>query len=185
VKENTNTLMPVNGTWIVEDELNGKPGRGLALDIQGNTAILQVYNYRDNQQPTFHMGSAVYQSKGIDSMATVATISMDEYAGGRSIGGVQQPAQLRSHAGDAQLEFTFQGSDDKPTGEWLWWTVGTLQLPQETPVRIRWLQLDRPGNFTEGMLGQWYLPAARKMLTLTRAEGDVVTTADGSVICSR
>ncbi|MEG0973186.1 MAG: hypothetical protein RSF42_00640 [Comamonas sp.] len=66
MKENTNTLMPVNGTWIVEDELNGKPGRGLALDIQGNTAILQVYNYRDNQQPTFHMGSAVYQSKGSD-----------------------------------------------------------------------------------------------------------------------
>ncbi|MEG0920893.1 MAG: hypothetical protein RSD57_00730 [Comamonas sp.] len=115
----------------------------------------------------------------------MATISMDEYAGGRSIGGVQQPAQLRSNAGDAQLEFTFQGSDDKPTAEWLWWTVGTMQLAQETPVRIRRLQLDRPGNFEEEILGQWYLPAARKMLTLTRAEGDVVTTADGSVICSR
>lgn len=178
------TLMPINGTWVVEDELTGKPGRGLALDIQGSTAILQVYNYRADARPTFHMGSAAYLSKGTKPPTTAATIPMDEYAGGHSLGGAKQSARLRKHAGDAQLEFAYQRSDDKPLEEWMWWTAGQLQLPQEAPVRIRRLQLERPANFAEDMLGQWFLPVVQKTITLTRADGDTVTSADGLVVCT-
>jgi hypothetical protein len=186
--ENVSTLMPINGTWVVEDELTGKPGRGLALDIQGNTAILQVYHYRDNLQPSFHMGSAAYLSKGVKSMASVAAIPMDEYVGGRSVGGAKQSAQWRSQAGHAQLEFAYDIANDRsdtpPNEASLWWTVGQLQLPGESPVRIRRLQLEKPANFPEAMLGKWFLHGAKKTLELTQVVGDVVTTADGSVFCS-
>ena len=184
IPENLNTLMPINGTWIVEEELTGKPGRGMALDIQGNTAILQVYSYRADQQPTFHIGSARYASKGANTFATTASIPMDEYAGGRSLGGAPQSAQLRHQAGNAQLEFAYQKSTDKPMEDWMWWTVGQLQLPQESPVRIRRLQLEKPASAVEELLGHWYLPFTRKTLALTRVEGDSVMTADGVVVCS-
>jgi hypothetical protein len=182
--EYINTLMPFNGTWIVEDELTGRPGRGLALDIQGNTAILQVYNYRPDSQPTFHMGNAAYLNKGVNSIATAATIPLNEYADGRSLGGEKKSAQLRNHAGNAQLEFAYQNPGDKPLEEWMWWTTGTLQLPQENPVRIRRLQLEKSTNFSEDMLGQWFLPIVKKTITLTRAEGGTVTSEDGLVVCT-
>ena len=183
--EYINTLMPFNGTWIVEDELTGKPGRGLALDIQGNTAILQVFNYRANQQPTFHMGSAAYVSQGVASLATAATIPLREYAGGRSLAGAPQSAQWRADAGNAVVAFAYQKPDfTRPMDEWMWWTSGQVQLPGEGAVRIRRLMLERPGRFADEMLGQWYLPKTQKTITLVRAEGDSVMSADGLVVCT-
>ena len=182
-RENFNTLMPINGTWVVEDELTGKPGRGLALDIQGSTAILQIFNYRPDGQPSFHMGSADYVSKGADTLATVATIPMDEYANGRSIGGVQQPAQWRSHAGDALLEFAYQKFNAQPQEEWQYWTSGLVQLPGEQPVRIRRLQLERAETWPEEFLGQWFLPALQTSFTLSKIEGNAAVSEDGLASC--
>ena len=34
---------PQAGTWVVSSEVDGKPGRGLAIDVQGNTFFMQVY----------------------------------------------------------------------------------------------------------------------------------------------
>lgn len=174
------TLMPSNGTWIVEEEMTGKPGRGIALDVQGNTAIVQLFNYRANGQPTFHMGSAPYAPKGVNTGATVAELPLNEYAGGRSLGGVARSAQLRAHAGVARLEIALpsHGPDRQ-----LWNAVGTVQLPGEAPMRIRRLQLDAPANFAESMLGSWYLPAVQKTIHLMRTEGDRAMNADGSVVC--
>ena len=31
---------PQAGTWVISEELNGKPGRGLAIDVQGNTFFM-------------------------------------------------------------------------------------------------------------------------------------------------
>ena len=39
---------PQAGTWVIDAELDGKPGRGLAIDVQGNTVVLQVYGYEAN-----------------------------------------------------------------------------------------------------------------------------------------
>jgi hypothetical protein len=36
---------PQTGSWVVSSELNGKPGRGLAIDVQGNTFFMQVFGY--------------------------------------------------------------------------------------------------------------------------------------------
>ena len=181
----TNTLMPLSGTWIVEDELTGKPGRGVALDIQGSTAIAQIFNYRANGQPTFHMGSAAYLSKGVGSGATVASIPLAEFAGGRSVGGQPQSAQLYTEAGAAALEFRATPDPKAPTGvSQSWWTTGQLQLPGEEPVRIRRLVLDAPTSFAERMLGDWYLSYTDKVVRFERADGDTVTSTDGKVVCT-
>lgn len=174
------TLMPYNGTWMVEDEITGKPGRGLALDIQGETAILQVFNYRADGQPTFHMGSAGYGTKGADSRASLAVIPLREYAGGKSMGGSTQPARVKAEAGDAQIEF----SAAPPATETSWWDDGMIKLPGEAPVRIRRLQMDTPASFAERMLGEWYLPFIGKTLKLVRVDGDAVTTANGKERCT-
>lgn len=34
---------PQAGTWVVSSELNGKPGHGLAIDVQGNTFFMQAF----------------------------------------------------------------------------------------------------------------------------------------------
>jgi len=174
------TLMPSNGTWIVEDEMTGKPGRGIALDVQGSTAVVQLFNYKADGQPTFHMGSASYEPKGANTYATAADLPMDEYAGGRSLGGVARSAQLRAHAGTARLEIALPppGPDRQR-----WNTVGTVQLPGEAPLRIRRLLLDVPAGFSQSMLGSWYLPGVQKTIHMTRIEGDRVMNADGSVVC--
>ena len=181
----TNTLMPLNGTWIVEDELTGKPGRGVALDIQGSMAIAQIFNYRANGQPTFHMGSAAYLSKGVGSGSTVASIPLAEFAGGRSVGGQPQSAQLYTEAGAAALEFRATPDPKAPTGiSQTWWTTGQLQLPGEESVRIRRLVLDAPTSFAERMLGDWYLSYTDKVVRFERADGDTVTSTDGKVVCT-
>ena len=177
-----NALMPINGTWLVEDEWTGKPGRGLALDVQGNTVVLQVFNYRANGQPVFHMGTALYASKGPDSGATMASVPLVEYAGGRSLGGVPQSAQAREQAGVARLEFSLAGGWGAEG--WPWWTRGQLQLPGEAAVRIRRMVVDTPANPAERLLGQWYLPQAQKTIQLTSVSGDTATSADGLLACT-
>lgn len=178
----SNTLMPLNGTWVVEDELNGKPGRGIALDIQGNTAILQLFNYRPDGQPTFHMGSAVYQSKSADTRTSVATIPLRQYRGGRSLGGLHQSAQLEAEAGNAILEFTSPKPENGTTDYNVWWSQGTLQLPGETPVKIRRLQTDIPASFAEQIFGEWYA-YPDQIARFDRLQGNAVTSADGKIVC--
>lgn len=178
----SNTLMPMNGTWIVEDELTGKPGRGIALDIQGNTVILQLFNYRADGQPTFHMGSASYQSKGMGSRTSVASIPLRQYRGGRSLGGAAQSAQLEGDAGVAVLEFSAPPSKSEPDLH-LWWTQGQLQLPGEAPVKIRRLQIDSPENFVERMRGDWYVGRTHRIARFDNVQGDGIATADGKIYC--
>ena len=178
-----NTFMPLNGTWIVADELTGKPGRGIALDIQGSTVILQIFNYRADGQPTFHMGSASYQSKGVDSRASVATIPLRQYRAGRSLGGPAQSAQLEADAGNAILEFNSPPPQAGGPDHNIWWSQGVLQLPGEAPVQIRRLQTDVPANFAEHMYGSWYVDRTDTVVRFDRADGNGVTTADGKIRC--
>jgi hypothetical protein len=179
----SNTLMPMNGTWVVQDELTGKPGRGIALDVQGNTVILQLFNYRADGQPTFHMGSATYQSNGANSRASVATIPLRQYRGGRSLGGAAQSGQWEADAGDALLEFSSPAPEPGTRDLQVWWTQGQLQLPGEAPVKIRRLQTDTPISFSERMFGDWYMRSRRDIVRLEREQGDAVTTSDGKFLC--
>ncbi len=172
------TAMPFNGTWVVEDELTGKPGRGLALDIQGNTAILQVFNYRADGAPTFHMGSASYVSLGGRSYATQAQMVLNRYQGGRYVGGPAQSAQAESSAGTATVVFSALG-DAGPAQ----WTTGTITLPGEAPKRIRLLLAAPATTLADKLMGEWYSKDYKLAFTLDRMLGQTLTNADGSVQC--
>lgn len=179
----TNILMPMNGTWVVEDELTGKPGRGIALDVQGDTVILQLFNYRADGQPTFHMGSATYQSKGEGSRASVATVPLRQYRGGRSLGGPASTAELEGEAGNAIVEFYSPPLESGAIDRNVWWTQGQLQLPGEPPVKIRRLQTDVPASFAERMFGDWYARSDEVVTRFDRVQGEGVITADGKLLC--
>lgn len=179
----SNILMPMNGTWVVEDESTGKPGRGIALDVQGDTVILQLFHYRADGQPTFHMGSATYQSKGEGSRASVATVPLRQYRGGRSLGGPASMAELETEAGNAILEFYSPPLESGALDRNVWWTQGQLQLPGEPPVKIRRLQTDVPASFAERMFGDWYARSNEAVTRFDRVQGEGVITADGKLLC--
>ena len=55
---------PQLGTWIVSSELDGKPGRGLAIDVQGNTFFMQVFGYEKTGDATFYTATGQMDGNG-------------------------------------------------------------------------------------------------------------------------
>ncbi|MEJ5149571.1 hypothetical protein [Comamonas sp. MYb396] len=172
---------PSSGTWVVEEELLGKPGRGFAIDVQNGMVLAQVFNYLPDGAPTFHMGSGLYQ--GIN-----ASIPLNRYAGGRALGGPAASGHLVDSAGELSIRFSEnavrQGYDDNRL-------VGIASIPGEAPKRIVRMSLEPDAASLQGLLGQWWigfygqsLPAF-KLVKLTTLEGDSLTSEDGQVVCNR
>ena len=173
-------LTPSSGTWIVNDELTGKPGRGVALDVQNGMVVTQVFNYLNDGAPTFHMGSSLYQ--GHDTQ-----LPLHQYAGGRALGGALTSAQLMDTVGEMKIRFTlpepWQASPNRVTA--------SIQFPQETEKRMTRMALDTGASAVEGLLGQWWLRFTIKneddiqLVTLTQVQGNEAWNEDGSIRCAR
>ncbi|GAB2487473.1 hypothetical protein GCM10027082_43190 [Comamonas humi] len=176
------TINPSNGTWIVADELTGKPGRGIALDVQNGMAIAQVFNYLPDGRASFHMGSGAYTGSS-QYAGEASTLALNRYAGGRYFGGPATSAALADSTGTMQLQF-----NNEPNR-----VEGMIQFPGEPPRRIVRLALEPDTSSHHGLLGEWvafFWPksASRTYLhtfTLTRDLGDAASTSDGSVRCQR
>ena len=67
---------PQAGTWVVTSEVDGKPGRGLAIDVQNTTLVMQMYAYESNGQPTFYLAVG----NVVDNKVTAP---LTQYTGGR------------------------------------------------------------------------------------------------------
>lgn len=93
-------FVPQTGTWVVTSELNGKPGRGIAFDVQNETLVMQMYAYEQNGQPTFYMGVGRITA---DSMASVP---LGRYSGGRYFGSGAQSGADAGSPGTVSLRFT-------------------------------------------------------------------------------
>ena len=175
-------LMPSNGTWVAADELTGKPGRGLSLDVQGDKIVVQVFAYRSNGVPTFYMGSGNYVGGGFgpDAAISGADIAIKRYANGRSFGGVAQSANAVEDAGTVKLQIQ---QTDQPM-----LSSGTIQFPAEGPKRVVRMPLSDLTDWQSRMLGQWRLGWSgdlwmKPLVTLNRVDGGEVTNEDGSVRC--
>ncbi len=166
-------LMPMNGTWIVEGEQTGKPGRGISLDMQNWALVMQMFNYRADGQPTFHMGSGSYLGNARN--ASTGAIALKQYAGGRSLGGGRQSAHEVADAGDATVSFSMQPD--------AYDVVGTVQLPGEAPQRIKRLTLEPTAVWTDRVLGQWYFPQQHLVAQFSTAGHDELVSDDGRVTC--
>lgn len=110
-------FVPQSGTWIIASELNGAPGRGLAIDVQEDTLVMQMYAYERSGQPTFYMSAGKLDDNRI-------TTKLGRYAGGRHLGSGPMSGQEDGSPGNVTLRFTSGIS-------------GFITLPGESEVAIK------------------------------------------------
>ncbi|GAB2484044.1 hypothetical protein GCM10027082_38730 [Comamonas humi] len=134
---------PLAGTWVIDQELNGKPGRGLAIDVQNGTVVMQIYAYDKNGQPTFYMGSSSNMA------ASMAVVPLKQYQGGRYLGSGDRSATESASVGDAILNFSSA-------------TKGTIKLPGETEVAMSRFEFGYAPGRPESLLGTWVLTSVGK-----------------------
>lgn len=178
--------MPVNGTWIAEDELTGLPGRGLALDVQFGVAIVQSFHYLPDGRPSFAMAAAPLSADGAS-----LELPLMRYRGGRYFGGPAQSGGLQESAGTLRLEF--QTEELPAGGRSPDQSAGFVQYPGEQNKKIRRFSLLGDPAAPEQLLGQWMVlltpvlggwEAADWMpISLDHVLDGVAMTADGNLRC--
>ncbi|MEG0973188.1 MAG: hypothetical protein RSD57_00735 [Comamonas sp.] len=174
--------IPSNGTWMVANEIDGKPGRGIAIDVQQGLAIAQVFNYSGIGRSTFHMGSDAY---GMQE----TTLTLNRYEGGRAIGGAPASAMLLDSAGEMYLGF-YQQDDKTKRGTRV---SGVVQFPRERFAPIVRLALEPQDTITDRMAGQWLLRfqasqggagTVSRLVHLNQDRGGAIVSDDGEVQCA-
>lgn len=125
---------PQTGTWIINSELDGKPGRGLAIDVQKDTLVMQMYAYERNGEPTFYLAT------GNISDGQVST-SLMRYAGGRHLGSGPMSGKEAGNAGNIKFRFTSN-------------STGFVTLPGEPEKEISRFNFAYPFN-ASSLLGLW------------------------------
>jgi len=108
--------MPQVGTWVVTSEVDGRPGRGLALDVQNNTFVLQMYAYEASGQPTFYLAVGPLSNNS-------GSADLQRFTGGRYLGSAPLSGTLDKVVGRMSLRFT--------SG-----VTGFIQLPGEGELAI-------------------------------------------------
>jgi len=111
--------------WVVSDELDGNPGRGFNLDVQGDTLVLSFYGYLSNGTAQWYLASGtVKDDKFTSSFAT--------YEGGMAFGaGRHQSAREIGSAGQVSIVFKTA-------------STGTITLPGEAAKNITRFNFNRP-----------------------------------------
>lgn len=125
---------PQSGTWVVNSELNGAPGRGIAIDVQASTLVMQMYAYEANGQPTFYMTSGTLNNNQM-------TGTLGRYAGGRYLGSPPLSGHEEGSPGNVTLRFT--------SG-----ITGFITLPGEGEVQISRYDFGT-SRTAEAMTGTW------------------------------
>ena len=166
--------LPPASTWIVADELTGKPGRGIALDMQDTMAVVQVFNYTADGKASFHMASGPYREPTI-------TMALNRYQGGRYLGGPARSGSWLESAGPLSIDMSPLAQQDL-------YLSGMLRLPGEPARLMRKLVVDYTPSLQEQLYGQWYLQfsphnGAGRFVTFDRTIDGRVSNADASVGC--
>lgn len=91
-------VTPQSGLWIVAAENDGRPGRGLQLDVRGADLVATVYAYTSTGEAQWYLASGRYD--GSDFSGT-----LQRYAGGTAFGGAPIAAMTAGSAGSLQLHF--------------------------------------------------------------------------------
>lgn len=90
---------PQAGTWVVSAELDGKPGRGLAIDVQNDVFVMQMYAYEASGEPTFYLASGKITSEQV-------AVPLVRYVGGRYLGSGAQSGRESGSVGTVRFRFT-------------------------------------------------------------------------------
>lgn len=128
-------FVPSSGTWVVNEELNGKPGRGLAIDVQNHVLVMQMYAYEQSGQPTFFMGSGNLKNNQI-------SMALSRYQGGRYLGSGDRSGVEAGSPGVVSLRFT--------SG-----TNGYIRLPGEGEKAISRFEFGYSRRDAASIMGTW------------------------------
>ncbi|QNP49745.1 hypothetical protein [Diaphorobacter aerolatus] len=143
-----NSVQPVNGTWIVESEDDGRPGRGISLDVQDTVLFAQIANFRKDGSATFHTASGVFVAKFDQGNVTQTTANLIEYQGGRYFGGPGRSAYESANAGVVKISFPY----DYNRGSRIL-STGIIEFPGEAPKTIRRMAWQSAASHLERVLG--------------------------------
>lgn len=129
------SFTPRAGAWAFDPELNGQPGRGMQIDVQGETLVMTMYGYDSAGRGTFYLtaGQLVDNTFSGDMLF---------YSDGKTFGGMNRDAVLGGSAGIVTMLFV-DG------------TRGVITLPGEPAKSISKLRfgfVDEP----DALLGDWY-----------------------------
>lgn len=165
---------PQAGTWVVTSEVDGKPGRGLAIDVQNTTLVMQMYAYESNGQPTFYLAVG-------NIVDNKVTAPLTQYTGGRYFGSGAQSGAAAGSPGNVSIRFT--------SG-----VTGFITFPNEGEVAISRFNFGYPfapsslkgiWSFTSiGSLGLWSDAANLTVTGSSTSTGNgIVASADGLFGC--
>ncbi|MBB6576865.1 hypothetical protein HNP33_000915 [Comamonas odontotermitis] len=112
-----NTITPQNGNWIITNEMTGKPGRGMGIDVQDGIFLMQLYNYNQDGSATFHMATGPV----VDNKVVAP---LKQYKDGPSFGSAPKNGTEAANAGNVEIEFTSR-------------TTATIKLPGEKIKRMQ------------------------------------------------
>ncbi len=165
---------PQTGTWIMTSEVNGKPGRGLAIDVQDNTLVMQMYAYDASGNATFYMTSGTLANDRYSA-------PLNKYRGGRYLGSGDLSGKEDGSAGTVSMRFV--------SG-----TKGFITLPGEAEKEISRFNFAY-GFDPQGLKGIWLLSPLNsttpisdfvrleRTLAPTQDGNGLVTTAEGTFGC--
>lgn len=135
-------FVPQSGTWVITDELNGKPGRGFAIDVQNDVLVMQVYAYEKNGQPTFYQTTGYLPRFDPNQQGDVVVeAKLGRYEGGRFLGSGDRSGTEAGTPGNVRLRFV--------NG-----TLGYITLPYEQEKQIKRFAFGYD-NSPESLLGLW------------------------------
>ena len=153
-------FVPQGGTWVITDELNGKPGRGFAIDVQNDTVVMQVYAYESSGQPTFYMATG-----RLDNDNVVNTL-LGRYEGGRYLGSGDRSGVERGSPGNVRIRFV--------SG-----TLGYITLPGEQEKQIKRFQFGYD-NTPQALLGLWSVVYADEAGRMEHDPMELTRVSEGS-----
>ena len=107
-------FVPQAGTWVIDAENNGQPGRGFGLDVQNNTLVMQMYAYESSGAPTFYLSAGAYRNGTYSGQ-------LGQYRNGRYLGSGARDGVATGSAGVVSMRFvsgtqgfiTFPGEAEK------------------------------------------------------------------------
>ncbi|PVY91253.1 hypothetical protein C8C95_2103 [Acidovorax sp. 99] len=92
-------FLPQAGTWVVSSELDGMPGRGLAIDVQNETFVMQMFAYENTGHPSFYLAAGTLLNNQI-------TTPLNRYEGGRYFGSAARSGVSAGSPGNVSIRFT-------------------------------------------------------------------------------
>lgn len=129
-------VAPVVGTWVIDEENNGKPGRGFQIDVQNDVLVLYFYGYERTGESTYWLAAGK-----LPQGSNELTADLGEYQGGMAFGDAKRNANYLGSRGQMTIRFTSH-------------TKGEICLPQELCKAISAFNFGYEKSASE-LLGVW------------------------------